>query len=393
MKIEQIKSLKRIHSLLLKSIGNRLEQEEAEELKKWRETSEANEQLWQNLQKETYLRKRYTEFCQSRYPNGWKNVKSRIRQEKTVPLWKRVTKYAALLILLLGAGWLLQTQFRNIPDQPQELPLAEIHPGSTRAILELGNGKQIALNQNAAQPVQELKKVGITLHQKELIYQNTLTLPQAAEHTLRVPRGGEYKLTLADGSTVWMNSGSVLRYPIRFNGKERRVKIEGEAYFQVAKNPKQPFIVESGTLKICVTGTEFNVKAYPEDQEIVTTLVTGGVNIRNNGQNISLSPNFQASANRLNNEIEVHRVNTSLYTSWKDGVFEFEDMPLEEICRQLGRWYDVEFIFTDPAIRTLSFTGAAKREKSIEFILNIIGNTNAIHFDIQNDKRIILSKK
>ena len=145
-------------------------------------------------------------------------------------------------------------------------------------------------------------------------------------------------------------------------------------------------------MQIRVTGTEFNVKAYSDEPEIITTLVNGGVNLSKDGETVVLTPSDQAIFDRATHEIKVGKVNTSLYTSWKDGLFEFVNMPLEEICRQLGRWYDVEFTFADPDIRTLSFTGAAKKEKSIEFILNIISNTNAIRVEIQN-KQIILNKK
>ncbi len=384
----------RIISLLLKSLTTALDETETEELEKWRCASERNEQLFRKLQDEAYLQERYQAYRHTHNLEGWDKLQHKIKSRGKRLRLRHFLRYAALFCLFFGSGLLAYTLLR--PHSSESIPeqLAEIQPGSTKAILELTNGTQIVLNQDSVRPAKVLKKMGITSHQKELIYQNSLPAPkqETETHTLRVPRGGEYKLILADGTQVWLNSGSALHYPIRFEGKERRVKMEGEAYFEVAKNPDLPFIVEGGGVEIQVTGTAFNVKAYPEEQAIVTTLVNGGVNLTKGTQHLALTPGFQASFNRTTDDVQVNRVNTALYTSWKDGLFEFVNMPLNEICRQLGRWYDVEFLFADPEIQHLAFTGAAKREKSIEFILDIISNTNAIRVEIKN-KQIILNKK
>lgn len=390
-----VNPMERISSLILKSLTATLEDAEAAELEVWRRESAQNERLYQQLKKEEYLQERYATFQRIHHPEDWMDVQCKIRKTQTKKIvWRRWMKYAALFFLLIGTGVVAYTLLNKHSPEIVSTQVAEILPGSTKAILELSGGAKIVLNQDSVRPSKVLKKLGITSHKRELVYQNSNSiLKQVPEiHTLRVPRGGEYKLVLADGTRVWMNSGSVLHYPSRFEGTERRVKMEGEVYFQVAKNASQPFIVQSGDLQVQVTGTEFNVKAYPEESEIITTLVNGGVNLSEGGKSLVLTPSDQATFNRMSDEIRVEKVNPSLYTSWKDGLFEFVNMPLEEICRQLGRWYDVEFKFADPDIRMLSFTGAAKREKSIEFILDIISTTNAIRVEIK-DKQILLKKK
>lgn len=395
MDSNDVTPIERISSLILKSLTAPLDAGEAEEIEKWRQESGQNEQLYRQLKKEDYLQERYRTFQRTHDPEGWKKLQLKLRKTRGRKFFLRpIIRYAAIFALLLGSGLVAHTLLKEHSTENLPSQMAEIQPGTTKAILELSNGAQIVLNQDSVRPAKVLKKMGITSHQKELIYQNPVpSRKQEPEmHTLRVPRGGEYKLILADGTQVWMNSGSVLHYPVRFEGKKRRVRMEGEAYFEVAKNPAFPFIVESGGVEVQVTGTEFNVKAYPEEQATVTTLVNGGVNLTTGTQHITLTPGLQASLNRNTDEMQVNRVNTALYTSWKDGLFEFVNMPLEEICSQLGRWYDVDFIFADPEIQHLAFTGAAKREKSIEFILNIISNTNAIRVEIKN-KQIILNKK
>lgn len=392
MEVEKHRFTEKIYTLILKSHINALDKVEEAELERWRKQSPDNENLYNQLSDKQYLKKRYIDFRETRHPDGWQKLKQRIEPERNKKyIWRHIFKYAAIILLAIGSGIaILTTQKSN--DTLSSLQESLEQPEQIEAILELSNGSKITLNKHAAPPAKMLEELGIITNEDELIYQNSKTSKEVEYHTLRVPNGGKYKLELADGTIVWMNSVSALHYPAQFDGDERRVQLEGEAYFKVSKNPAKPFIVESGEINICVTGTEFNIKAYPEEKQIATTLVNGGVTISQNGNDIALTPGNQAIYYEKNEMMEIHPVNTALYTSWKDGVFEFEDMALTEICSQLERWYDVEFIFTDSSLNELTFSGAAKREKSLEFILDIISKTNTITFEIKN-KEIILNKK
>ena len=183
-----------------------------------------------------------------------------------------------------------------------------------------------------------------------------------------------------------------MRYPNHFVGDERRVQVEGEAYFQVAKDASKPFIVEAAEMDVRVTGTEFNVMAYQDKDRVETTLVKGSIEVDVEGKVVKMLPDMQAVFSKTDKQLITRTVRTELYTSWKEGVFEFRDLPLREIAEQLGRWYDVEFEFRDELVAEIRFTGAVKRMKPITFILDVIKETKAINYRIDG-KTVIVEKK
>jgi ferric-dicitrate binding protein FerR (iron transport regulator) len=202
-------------------------------------------------------------------------------------------------------------------------------------------------------------------------------------HTWRVPRGGEFFLTLPDGTRVWLNSESTIVYPNRFDAGERRIRMEGEAYFDVVKNGEQPFVVEAGGARIDVTGTRFNVAAYGDMVE--TTLAEGGVRMTAGGSVVELRPDMQAVYVAGGDAIAVRSVDAAAYGAWKEGLLEFRDLPLSEITARLGRWYDVDFSFERSEVADMRFTGAFKREDSIVSILDVIKNTKSVGYSIDGN--------
>lgn len=394
--MEKEQQIEYIASLIMKMCLRTITDEESELLAAWRSESAENEQLFCRFQNDAVLEEHYARFVRTSYPNGWEEVKARIarknnRKRRIAPA---VYRYAAVAVILLGVGsgllWMSDSGMEKTEWVENFVP-EPVQPGSAKATLILGSGQQIALKDGAAEHPVFLAEAGAVVRTSGLVY-DTCGAVAPEYHRLVVPRGGEYKLQFSDGSCVWLNSATTLRYPNVFGSAERKVYVEGEAYFQVAKDKDRPFIVETSGVNICVTGTEFNVTAYQDEEKIVTTLVTGGVVIRKGERNVELAPSCQAIFSKQQETFELQQVDTDLYTSWRSGVFEFADMPLKQICAQLGRWYDVEFTFQSPEIGQIRFNGAVRKEKSLEFILNIIESTKAVKYEIE-ERQVVLKSK
>lgn len=199
-------------------------------------------------------------------------------------------------------------------------------------------------------------------------------------NVLSVPRSCEYRLRLADGTMVWLNSDSELRYPVNFAGRERRVFLKGEAYFDVARNTDMPFRVEAGEMEVEALGTEFNMNVYGDDGCLRTTLAEGKVRVSYAAtrQACILEPGEQALLEE--GALSVRQVDLRDVVDWKEGRFVFSDLPLEAIVRQLERWYDVEFDFFDPAAKYYRFTGVIMRHKSLQEVLALLEETTDVKF-------------
>lgn len=300
--------------------------------------------------------------------------------------------YAAAVVLLFAVSYFMIEQVRTDYDFGKDYNFSEISSiGSKKAVLTLENGQKVNLEESNKELITEADG---TLIQKnadsELIYDNASSAKDRVLYNqIEIPRGGEYSLVLADGTKVWLNSESSLRYPVQFVGNKRKVELTGEAYFEVSHNPNKPFVIASHDTEIKVLGTSFNVSAYDDEEHISTTLVEGSVELSCLGNKELLKPGFQATIKKGDNRFKVEKVNTALYTSWKDGVFRYKDQSLEEICHQLSRWYNVEFFFTDHKYREYRFTGAAKKNKQLDFTLNLIEKMADVQFAIKDDKIIV----
>ena len=327
--------------------------------------------------------------------NAWMNIsKSLSKPEKKVKLRRLNTwlPYAAAVVVLFAVSYFMIEQVRNEYDFGKDYNFAEVSSvGSKKAVLTLDNGKVLNLEESGDSVIAEADGTLIQNNAaSELVYDNaSSTKGKLIYNQIVIPRGGEYSLVLADGTRVWLNSESSLRYPVQFAGNSRKVELTGEAYFEVTHNPHKPFIIKSYDTEVKVLGTSFNVSSYEDEEYIATTLVEGSVEVSCLGNKELLVPGYQAVVKRGDNRFNINQVNTDLYTSWKDGVFRFKNQSLEEICHQLSRWYNVEFFFTDHKYRELRFTGAAKKDKPLDFALGLIEKMADVQFAIKNDKIII----
>ena len=211
-------------------------------------------------------------------------------------------------------------------------------------------------------------------------------------NTLIVPRGGQYTLQLEDGTRIWVNADSRLRYPTRFSGPERIVELSGEAYFEVAKDAKRPFIVRTRGQSVKVYGTSFNVEAYSDEPQERTTLATGSVGVTCGGKEIRLIPGRQAVADVEAGTMFVRTVDPSVVCSWHTGVLAVENERLENILARLSRWYDVGFIYRNDELRNLHFTGDLERYADFNDILRLIRMTTSVDFIVNGRQVEVVSR-
>lgn len=217
-----------------------------------------------------------------------------------------------------------------------------------------------------------------------------LNISQGTDYcNLLVPKGQVKEIVLADGSKVWLNSDSQLKYPSHFNGDTREVYLRGEAYFSITKNKQKPFIVNSDLMDIKVLGTEFNLSCYEESQKVEATLYEGKIAYKTNNNKGILEPGFQAVLDKKSNKVEVRKVIVSQYTSWKEGIYLFDGINIEELAIKISRWYNVEVIIKDDSVKKMEFTGAIEKNKSVEFIIELLEETNSVKCKLEDSVLLI----
>jgi len=310
--------------------------------------------------------------------------------------WIRV---AAILIFFSAVGfYFLFNRYGKVTDQNNlaVVKSSEILPGSTKATLTLANGKVISLD-NAADGM--LTKSGRTVvnkaHNEGLVYNTLADNNKIAANidtvynTLTTPRGGEYKVKLPDGTNVWLNSSSSLSYPVEFSGNERRVKLTGEAYFEVAKNKDKPFYVCANNVCVKVLGTHFNISAYNDDAEFTTTLLEGSVLVTKNSKQRLLKPSQQAVVKNNTDLINVSDASINQVMAWRNGYFVFNDDNISTIMKKLSRWYDVDIEYRGN-FENLRFGGTFYRSKGITELLNNLEKIGNVHFKITGRRIIVM---
>ena len=298
----------------------------------------------------------------------WRTVKSHTIR-KTVR-WITWSKYAAVILLFVSMGifWFVNEEEQEV----ENVAVTKIEHGSMKAQLVLANGRRVDLVPETNLQLEEEGGTRILTLDNMVKYSGMDSLVgQSTEvkyNTLIVPRGGEFSLELADGTRVWLNTESKLRYPVAFTGDERRVEMDGEVYFEVAKNREKPFVVTVNGVDIRVLGTSFNVSAYQED--VVTTLVTGKVQLKKGDEQVVLLPNQQAIWS--DDKFKVKQVDARNYVLWKEGIFYFEDVDLEMILDDMARWYNVNIFYVNPTLKKMKFSVEIKRYEDINEILRRI---------------------
>lgn len=305
---------------------------------------------------------------------------------------RRARWVAASIIVFCVTSLLLYTiDVDNGPNAGEEEWVeADISPGGNKAVLVLGNGESVPLREDQGELVMDGKgdlQYGDGSH---AVPEQLKNRGETISCTIKIPVGGQYKIVLSDGTAVWLNSLSVLKYPDRFVGKERIVELEGEAYFEVAKNEDKPFKVKSKGQILEVLGTSFNVSAYKGETTIKTTLVEGSVVVTDTyrEQSVKLLPNEQSI---VSDQAPIQKINVSPETSiaWKEGNFMFDNHGLSDIMSQLARWYDVE-VEHAYSPKDFSIFGSISRSRNLQEVLNALERTKKIRFSVKGKRVIIL---
>ncbi len=322
-----------------------------------------------------------------------------IRKENLVTKKRRFAyvKYVAAIVgvgLMVSGYFFKDSLYKNSIDNVPTVVVSDIEAGTNKAVLTLGSGAQVVLEKGTSYQNKNVNSNG-----EQIIYNKNSKKEKQSEieyHYLTIPRGGEYFIKLSDGTQVWINSESQLKYPTSFTNEETR-KIElvyGEAYFDVSPsslNKGTKFIVQTQGQDIEVLGTEFNVKAYKDESNIYATLVEGEVTIKVGDKKRNLTPSQQSILNKTANTLEVITID-DVYNeiSWKEGVFSFEEKPLIEIMKVLSRWYNMEVVFENESIKNVKFIGVIGKDQRVEEILSDIKDYEIIKEFIINEKTVIL---
>ena len=318
---------------------------------------------------------------------SWKVLERKLKRRDRVRMIRVIAAASILLAVMIGT-WLLLP----VKQKTTVIPVAEVIPGNASVILHMADGKSVNLKNEEVLGLVEKDGTEITKDTAStLVYHVNGKVTKSVLHTVEVPVGGEFDLTLADGTRVWLNSDTKFRFPTYFSGETREVYVEGEAYFAVSKDAEHPFIVHTGGARVKVLGTEFNLCAYPEERG-VTTLAKGKVEVADGTCKVCLQPGEQAIYNKSVNNIEVRKVDVTLYSSWLKGVFEFENMSLREIGKQLSRWYGVIFEFDDVGTGDRRFTGGIKKYIPLYQSLDILEKTTNVMFRIKDNVIQVQSK-
>lgn len=360
-------------------------------LGEWLEESPEHRDLYRNMKiflsdREAFLP---DEECLSRFKADYEKRLQGVRDRHRLRYFSRTLAIAASLLVACGLAlvvWIRSGENRAL-ETAQEKNV--ILPGSSKALLVTNEGRTIQLNGE----VQEVIVAGdmkVKNDADALIYSESgIRTEQYEENQLIIPRGGEYSVQLADGTRIWLNSASELKYPVQFSGGQRRVYLKGEAYFRVAHDPQRAFIVVTDEIEVKVYGTEFNINTRVAGN-VQTTLVKGSVSMRTAGsQEQMLKPHQMAQFQRETGKIDVSDVDVNNYIGWKSGVYVFENRTIEQIMEELSLWYDVEVFFKNNGARNQRFSGSLPRYREIESMLAVIEKTSHIGFEVR-DKTIVV---
>lgn len=385
-------------------LGGKITSEESEKLEDWINESEQHRQIWLRLTNPVYLEDHLHYWENRNTPKYWKQLtteleeepqqkKRKLRGRRSVAM-KKAWQYAAAIlpiILLSGAIWYFYHHNPVENVKPVVSPLSAVHimPKGNVAQLVLGNGAVVNLSDSLQETITEKDGTKVHNHGGALSYVSSSGAEQKTVYnTLIVPRGGEYRIILPDGTRAWLNAASSLRYPTQFNGKERKVYLDGEGYFEVAENAKEPFVVHAGNTDVTVLGTRFDVSSYRNDALQKVVLAEGAVRVNAGNKDVLLKPGLGAFIQKDEN-ISVSRVNVDAVLGWKNGMFIFDGESLGSIMKKMERWYNVQVQYEDGVNSKFHFTGRIKRFENITGLLNLIELTGKVKFGVVGNEVVV----
>ena len=372
---------------MAEDLAGTLPDEEKRALQEWIAASEGHAALYEEIRKDFKEGRRRRLYTREEVEMQLAKFHRRNRNRK---LWLiRRVGYAAAVVLVVGVAFCVSLYMKQPAEKMAAVEVTSVPEAGAQLILSSGELVDLDDRQEFAE-----ENVRITRQHKELTYlnQDTVREREVRYNTLVIPRGGDFKVTLADGTIVWLNSCTRLRYPLDFKGDVREVFLEGEAYFEVAKDAKHPFVVRTADVDVRVLGTRFNLSAYEDDALVSTTLEEGSVEVSTPLGKQVIRPNEQLVFNVKEGKVDCRDVDASVYSAWKDGMFVFEDETLERIMKRLQMWYDVEVFFSSEDVKSCRFTGDLKRYDDFSRIVRMIEEVAGVSIQINGNCIIIGTK-
>ena len=395
-----------ILKLISAYLSEDLSKQEFLDLQQWINANSENKQMFSEFLHIHKRTRRIALFQVIDKDKAWENITTKLenpmsshsskKEKKIISISKPWFKYtaAAILVGILASTYFFRDNIFNqsIEDNvmPEIVNTSTIEPGTDKATLTLEDGLVVSLEKGNTFQTQNASSNG-----EEIVYQSGETNSEEIVYNyLSIPRGGQFFINLSDGTKIWLNSESQLKYPVHFiKGEARTVElIYGEAYFDVSPSSEHngaKFKVLNQSQEVEVIGTEFNVKAYKDESNVYTTLVEGKVAITNDFRRKNLLPSQQSNFDINSGKLTIAIVDVHNVTAWKHGVFSFIDMPLKDIMKVLSRWYDVEVVFENEELKSIQFVGALNKNQSIDEILSIMTSTTINSYEIK-DKTITI---
>lgn len=377
-----------IVQLIVHYVQGDLDEKERKILEEWRAESRVNEEMFSRMTSRSHFEESMVmyEMTNEELNKEWKQIYTRTVGRREIGV-RRILQYAGIVaaIVLIGGIWYFDGEKHRPESEILMAKKSTIQELESKAILVLPDGREFDLKSKDDLETLASYKVAASADSEILTYSSEEVDSIIEYHTLRIPRGGEYVLILSDGSTVYLNAESELTYPANFSGKERRVRLKGEAYFEVKKDTTKPFIVDVAPLRVQVLGTEFGVRAYNDEPCIKTTLKQGKVSVESEGCGVILTPSTQATFNKSDVRLDVKKVNVNLFVGWKDGRLIFDNCPLEQVLTDLGRWYDFKVIYEKEKLRSIPFSLNIKKHEIFAEVLELLEETGCVKFEIKDN--------
>lgn len=361
--------------LIARHIQQKLSAEESLHLLEWLNESEDNQRLFDHLMKAEQVKDSFDFFDSLDVDSAWKKADKKRKIQRI----KKVVTYlgyaAALTGIIFSFLLFLPQEQQSLPEQPRFVKAKDLPPGGEKATLKLSNGEIVRLDENYIK-ISEYKGIHVVCKGGELNYSGAKVVDnRLVYNTLSIPKSGTYRVVLADGTKVWLNSMSEIQFPVQFNQTQRSVKLTGEAYFEVAKDPSRPFLVEVNDKTIEVLGTHFNVNSY--DTQMKTTLFEGSVKVANSLTHKILIPGQEAHV--AGKEILVKRGDLKKALAWRNNEFYFKNESMREVLREISRWYDVK-INDDQLMDKKRFSGTIDRDLKLSELLKILHSLSGYQF-------------
>lgn len=403
MQQKQTRQALRASELIVKYLRGNITPQEQAELEKWVAETEGSSKLMQEITDAEILDKDAAAFGQTNTDEKWEQLLDKVIAKETTNSKKlnKATWFSAAAVFLIAVACWMVVSTTQKQGQPIVSTVADsitknygddVLPGSFKAELVSGNGMVTHLIRNKDSTFNEGGE-NIYTSANMLVYESKNGGSAKTEwNTLRTPNGGEYAVTLADGTKVWLNAASSLHYPMQFTGTERRVELTGEAYFEIAKNKDKPFIVSANKMDVQAVGTVFNVNSYANaDSATITTLEEGSIKVTTKHSTVMVKPGQQVKTDLKTTTIS--NTDVGLATAWKNGLFQFNNAPLAEVVQQLSRWYDVQVVYDRDFKQPKFFTGEIKRNVPLSKLLQMLELTGIATFKIEKGTLTILPFK